>query len=51
MLRTLAVILLVVALLIAAGLSYVRTTGLRADAVPGAAEARVARTVRAEEHT
>ena len=47
MLRALAIVLIVAGVLAAAGLAYVRTTGLRADAVPGQAETRMARAVRA----
>jgi mono/diheme cytochrome c family protein len=45
--KALAIILAFVGVLAAAAIAYVRVTGLRADVAPGAAEARVARAVRA----
>jgi|SRR5687767_4809252 len=47
LLRPVAIVLGLAAAAAAAGVAYVRTTGLRADVSPGAAEARVARAVRA----
>ena len=47
LLRPVAIVLSFVAVAAALGLAYVRTTGLRADTAPGAAEARAARMVRA----
>jgi mono/diheme cytochrome c family protein len=44
--KALVVVLLVITVVAAATLAYVRTTGLRADAVPGTTEARIARAVR-----
>ena len=46
-LKALAVVLTLAVAAAAAGIAYVRTTGLRADVSPGATEARVARAVRA----
>ena len=47
LLRPVAIVLGLAAAAAAAGIAYVRTTGLRADVSPGATEARVARAVRA----
>jgi mono/diheme cytochrome c family protein len=47
MLRTLGIIAAVLLVLVLAGLSYVRVTGLRARVEPGPLETRVARSVRA----
>jgi len=46
-LKALTLVLTLAVVAAAAAIAYVRTTGLRADVSPGAAEARVARAVRA----
>jgi hypothetical protein len=45
LLRSVAIVLVLVAAAAAMGLAYVRATGLRADTAPGAVEVRAARTV------